>query len=270
MDAIDIIEDENRLIPAMRRAEPAMLEAVIGYLEEDSRQMRSGLTPEQLKRLEVVALRYLHRAASREFRLMCVTMTFIASPEFWSQVEERLNAEDERVRINAKKLHAYSVSLYHGERQRLADARRSFNVWYEAVKNGEFDAVFTDSNLLEHIKRPQFWKKKKVVFHPMPDAPIYFGYSQINPEFERLDLKYCQRTVMIAELHRVLRKSGRSVGIDTAWVHAIYLLVKLGDPDLPVVLYKFYEHGVAYRFETVTKSILNTVIEEALKRHRNG
>ncbi len=119
---------------AVKRADPAIRDDFIRFLEDDPRTFGSGymkesiwkyikrydLTPEELNRLEDAAMKLVYRPMSHEFKHMCQTMCVIATDEFWQRVEAEKKSDNPVVKLNASCLYPYSESMEAGEKQRLA------------------------------------------------------------------------------------------------------------------------------------------------------
>ena len=105
------------------------VDVVIGFLEKDDYRRRTGyakeyawhllkgieLTASQRRRLQEIALRYLHKRMRREFWYMCRCSHGIADDQFRSQVMILTKSKDVLVRKRASLLQAYFVSLEAGE-----------------------------------------------------------------------------------------------------------------------------------------------------------
>lgn len=120
------------------------VDVVIAFLERDDYRRRTGyakeyawhllkgieLTRSQRRRLQEVALRYLHRRMRREFWYMCRFIHRIADVSFRSQVAMLTQSKDALLRKRASLLQAYLVSPDAGE-----------------VSHKEFNSECFDSNL---------------------------------------------------------------------------------------------------------------------------
>lgn len=118
---------------ALTRADPALFEEVLQYLEADSLHFGSGydkelfwryirrydLKEQHIKRLCAVALKYLERPMSREFQRMCLAMAYLGMTEFWEQVQAAAESDNPRVQVNAYCLLPYANGVEAGERNRL-------------------------------------------------------------------------------------------------------------------------------------------------------
>lgn len=116
---------------AIKRAEPSIFEDILHFLEDDPMTFGSGYAKElmwqyirrhalnesDIRRLERAALNYLERPMEREFRRMCQTMSIIATPFFWQEVEKRLESENPVTQLNAYCLFPYSKGVDVGEQQ---------------------------------------------------------------------------------------------------------------------------------------------------------
>lgn len=118
---------------ALTRADPALLEEVLQYLEADSFHFGSGydkelfwryirrydLKEQHIKRLCAAALKYLERPMSREFQRMCLAMAYLGTTEFWEQVKAATESDNPCVQVNAYCLLPYAGGVEAGERNRL-------------------------------------------------------------------------------------------------------------------------------------------------------
>lgn len=144
--------NRKELRHAVKRAEPSIFEDLLRFLEDDPLTFGSGYTKEKiwkyikryklssndLKRIENVALQYLYRPMSVEFRYMCQTMCVIASKRFWTEIKTHLKSENELVSLNASCLFPYSESMNAGEKRRLAwKQHKSYRLlkWFESQAN---------------------------------------------------------------------------------------------------------------------------------------
>jgi hypothetical protein len=100
----------------VRGGDPAGLEPVIAFLEEDSHCFRSGyikadlvrfitrldLSPEHAARLRNVVLQIVDRRDGREFRHYCRLARKVRTPEFQEELSKRLLCRDPNVRRRAR------------------------------------------------------------------------------------------------------------------------------------------------------------------------
>jgi hypothetical protein len=126
--------DRKGLRQALRRAEPAIFEDALRFLEDDPYWFDSGyskeliwrnirrypLSGEVIERLYGVALNYLQRPMSREFKPMCLAMAHLGDAAFWQRVKAAAERGDPRAQVNGYCLLAYADGVYAGERERMA------------------------------------------------------------------------------------------------------------------------------------------------------
>lgn len=129
---------------ALRRADPALFEEVLQYLEADSIHFGSGydkevfwryirrydLKEQHIKRLCAAALKYLERPMSREFQRMCLAMVYLGTTEFWEHVKAATESDNPRVQVNAYCLLPYADGVEAGERNRLELKSLKTNSFY--------------------------------------------------------------------------------------------------------------------------------------------
>ena len=127
---------------ALRRADPAVFQNAMRYLEDDPYRFGSGyikqliwenirryeLSQSDVERLRRAALKYLHRPMSREFKPMCIAMAYLGDVSFWQQVQVATETDDPRAQVNGNCLLAYEQGVMAGERERMA--LRCAKAWY--------------------------------------------------------------------------------------------------------------------------------------------
>ncbi len=107
-------------------------EETIKFLEDDSTHHGSGyvkekiwhhiplcpLNKKEIQRIEQIAIQYIHKRMSREFRYMCKAMSRIASSNFWKELKKYINSENQATKTKACILMAYSKGIEFGEKFR--------------------------------------------------------------------------------------------------------------------------------------------------------
>lgn len=102
----DALDFPDEAFGALKRGEADGIAAALAYLEADPWHFRSGyckealwhtlkrivLCPDELNRLEQLALRCLHRRIRREFWPMARFLRLRATPKFWSEIRQLADA----------------------------------------------------------------------------------------------------------------------------------------------------------------------------------
>lgn len=126
--------DRKGLRRALKRAEASIFEDTLRFLEDDPYWFDSGYTKEliwqnvrrydlsreNIERLYGVALMYLERPMSREFKFMCLAMAHLGDASFWQMVKAASESDNPRAQVNGYCLLAYAEGIDAGERERMA------------------------------------------------------------------------------------------------------------------------------------------------------
>lgn len=272
-----IIEDYRRrdLRHALKQADPAIFEDSLHFLEDHPRIMASGyareiiwrfvkrydLSAESIERLEKVALGYLERPMSREFRFMCQTMARIATQEFWDKVEAKLNSDNPRIQVNAYCLFAYSRGIYAGEKQRLA-----LKGYKWRLRPREF-YYLPDDDFLALVLEAENWPNGIVVRREVnnSDLPIVYYNPRNDMEFASLDMSACRTEIMFPKLTQILTLGRMGSLTTTNRLYTIYLLQQMNQSSVVPILIDFLRNKVDYKYEGVTKHILQGAALKVLK-----
>ncbi len=261
---------------ALKQANPVIFEDSLHFLEDHPRTFGSGyrreliwryirrydLGAESIARLENAALSYLERPMSREFKFMCQTMARIATPEFWDKVEAKLNSDNPRIQVNAYCLFAYSKGIYAGEKQRL-----ELKVFVRRNKFRPYD-LFSVDELLTLMSEPENWLGRRITHKAAnaSDLPIIYYYDPTRDmSFATLDMHLCRVEVLLPKLKQILSMLLRESSTDTTWLYIIYLFQQLDNPAVVPILIDFLRDKVDYKYEGVTKGLLQRAALKVLR-----
>jgi hypothetical protein len=272
---------------ALKRADPAIFEDVLNFLEDDPKTFGSGYVKEDMwryirrypldethiARLENAALKYLKRPMSREFRDMCRAMTWIATPDFWSRVAEKIQSDNPQEQVNAWSLYGYSNGILAGEKRRL---ECKTNIHYGIAWRYKHQLSYTDhtsDRLLALLYEARYWYEGQVVHRdPNPDdLPVVYYMAQTKSEakedrkFAALDMSAANIDMLLPELERFLMEGMYWTLTVASWLYIIYLMRQMNDARVVPVLIKFLETRVDYKFESVTKSVLTGSVLKVLR-----
>lgn len=246
----------RELYAALRQANPQMFELALQYLEAHVRNYRAPsisktiwksirrfeLSESQLKRLEDVALSYLHQPMGREFKPMCLTMAQIATEEFWSEVKQSLESDDLRVQINAYCLYPYSEGVHIGERQRIELKSIKRQLRANAIRRGRapWAPYLSGEGLLDLLYEPDNWEEGHVVELDKPrQVEIYGPDWRINQELLKLDYAAMRPATMLPKLQQVLQTGDLIKYGYKSWFYAIYIMGRLQDERAVPILIEF-------------------------------
>lgn len=256
---------------SMKRADPTMLETALEYLEVHSRNWGSGyireiiwqfirrydLTSAQVKRLEHVALIYLERPMSREFKYMCLTMAHLATPEFWHKVEDLLDADNPQIQVNAYCLYPYSQSVYIGEKQRLELRHLKSEMMRPWRRKHPRNSGISQEDLLNILFESENWIDSHVVELEEPSrVQISSSNPQNDKEFLKLDYSKLRSEVVLPKLNKVLQTGDMNVYTFEAWFYALHVLGQLKDIRAVPIIINFLTEKTDYKYLAVTKGIL--------------
>lgn len=263
---------------AIKRAEPAIFEDALRFLEDDLRTFGSGyikelfwkyikrydLTPEHITRLENAAIQYLYRPMSREYKYMCQTMSRIATNDFWDKIRTYLDSDIPRVQVNAFCLNAYADGLIHGERMRL-----ELDDIKIRLRRPGLPPYHTIDELLELLHHEENWINGKVIHKDLVngDLPIYQDYWKQDIVFAQLDVSSGIKHKILAILDNVLTTGVMNVFNDQAWVYSIYLLQQIDDEAAVGILAKFLKDKIDYKFDGPRKSHLEMLALKVLRHY---
>lgn len=278
MDAKDPqIEQHSRksLRHALKQADPTIFDECLKFLMDHPRTMGSGyiremiwrymprylLTETQLSTIQQIALQYLERPMSREFKWMCLTMARVAEEQFWLNVKALLDSDNPLTQINAFCLYAYSEGVYAGERQRLKLKKEKLP--YRMQMWSEFwSSSFPDEEVLYRIiLDKEHWYDGRPIYKPAfdeSDLPILYyrpKYWPFEIKLTSLDISRCRKQEMISSLSKILDMGWHGPSLEV-WVYITYLFDKINYPETANILANFLEKQIDWKHETVTKSIM--------------
>nr|MBA3874663.1 hypothetical protein [Anaerolineae bacterium] len=230
---------------------------------------RYDLREDHIHKLEEAAFQYLSRPMSREFKLMCQTMSRIATASFWDKVKSELGSDNPIIQINSYCLYAYSEGIIAGEKQRLylKKVKRSLR-WYVSDRSEDYSV----EELFSLLEEPENWPEGKIKYQePKPeDLPIVYYDPEYDKKFASLNIALSHKKIIEEKLSTVL-SSGTLHGFNaTTWLYAVYLLGKIDDPSVIKILAKFWNQKVDYKFEGITKSIARRSVFNALKNYETS
>ncbi len=279
-DYFPAFKSRQELRHALNAADPSIFSAAMQFLEDDPRTMGSGyvkeliwkriqrysLSPADIARLEHAALRYLQRPMSREFRCMCLTMCRIATQDFWEKVKSNLYSPNPKTRLNARCLYAYAAGIETGERQRL-EMKQYIRRYYASESQG---FLKLDERLLAAVYAPNNWKHRGIVHRAVnpDDLPIlYYNTTEEDLKYATLDMRACDHERMLSALQAILSTGTMDVFTATPWLYAIYLLQQMDDPKAVPILTEFLKTKIEYKFEGVTKDLLEHSVIKVVKHY---
>lgn len=268
---------------AVQRADPTIFEDLIRFLQDDSRAFGSGyakeiiwkcikrydLKEDHIHKLEEAAFQYLSRPMSREFKLMCQTMSRIATPSFWEKVKSELGSDNPIIQINSYCLHAYSGGIYAGEKQRLYLEKLKTELRWHFINRSDDYSV---EELLALMYEAENWPEGNIIYQePKPeDLPIIYYDPRYDTNFASLNIALSHKKVVEEKLSIVLSSGTLSSFAAEGWLYAVYLLGKIDDPDVIKILATFLKQKVDYKFEGIVKSIARRSVIDALKNYKTA
>jgi hypothetical protein len=213
----------NEFYDALKRADPAILEDVLQFLEEDSRAFRSGylkqkmwrrirrfsLDQTHIQRLENAAFKYLQRPMTPEFTYMCKTMTSLATQDFWRKVAEKITTGTRQERLNASCLYPYFYGLNAGGKHRATNRR----IQHEQARaytyaNYHLFEAHKPEKLVELLHEAEHWQAGQVVrrLAKAEDLPIIYYMEGAKPDFNTdiatLDMSAVSVDLLVPKLEK--------------------------------------------------------------------
>jgi hypothetical protein len=264
---------------ALKRADAAIYKDVLQYLEVDFREMSSGyrkeliwkyikryqLDPSAINRLESVALSYLERSMSHEYKYMCQTMARIATPQFWQSVKERISSDSWVVALNAYCLFPYSEGIYKGEAHRLWLNELRWRCEWSRELRYRHHANISVEDLKALINNQVFWKNGYVATE-IGNSP-YIASRYYDELFTSIDWSQCLPKVLIPRLGEVLLASHIDglEALETA-TYVAYALGKMRSELAVSFLIRFLEVHVDHKFDSTKKYTIQVAVFVALKQ----
>lgn len=285
-----ILDQQTRysLRHTLKQADPIIFDDAINFLVEDPRTFGSGyikeliwryirrynLTDNHIVRLEQAALKYLDRPMSREFKYMCLTISQIASRDFWESIKSRLDTDNPRVQVNAYCLFAYSSGLNAGEKERLS--LQKMKALYSSWNYSRYPQVNSLKEFLLMVTDSVNWQDEKVIYQSSRgnDLPVIYYYDDdpYHQYYEQwlvsLDMRYCYPETLLPMLKEILSTGDLNIFTVEIWLYVLYLLEKINHPSVVPILINFLEQKVDYKlFESVKKWMILQASFRVLRKH---
>ncbi len=266
---------------AIKRAEPSIFEHILQFLEDDPKTFgsvyaktlmwqyirRYGLNERDIHCLELAALKYLERPMRPEYKRMCQTMSFIATPSFWQEIEKQLVSENPVMQLNAYCLRQYSEGLNAGERKRLEakTIKRVIKKHYWKNNRQRYGPYFWGKHVWEAVSNPSVWKDKQVVYREPIDADLPILRNDNDYQLTILDFSYCEPDKVIDALNPILIGAKYQNGI-SAWVSIFYVFGELSSNQALPIIENFYTTRIAHQFESAKRWLTTQAIRRSLQR----
>lgn len=266
---------------AIKRAKPSIFEDVLKFLEDDPKTFGSGyaktlmwqyirryeLNERDIHRLEQAALKYLERPMRPEYKRMCQTMSLIATPSFWQEVEKQLISENPVIQLNAYCLYQYSSGLNAGEQERLKSETIKRAIKNHCWKNNKqrYGPYFWSKHVWEAASNPSVWKGDQVVYRKPNEADLPILRNDNDYGLPTLDFSHCEPDKVIDALKPILMNAKYEDGV-SAWVFIFYIFGELGSNQVLPIIDEFYTSRVAHQFESAKRWLTTQAIRRALQR----
>jgi len=276
--------DRDELRQALKKADPAIFERVLQFLEDDPRTFGSGyakvmmwqyirrydLDEGHIRQLERAALKYLERPMRPEFKRMCQTMSYIGRESFWQEVETFLTSDNPVEQVNAYCLHPYSRGLAAGERKRLelklmkqeirSREGRSKNPYYGG-------SSFWGHHVYKAVTDPSIWQGNQVIYRQPNQEDFPIMRNATHKELLEVDFSQCDPKKVIDALNPMLIKGtfGYHDSV-VGWVHLFYVFGELGSNQVIPIIENFYTTKIAHQFESAKHWLTTQAVYRALRR----
>jgi hypothetical protein len=265
---------------AVKRADLTIMIDILQFLWDDPLFMGSGylkeiiwhwitryeLAEQTISFLEQVALRYLKRPLSREFKYMCITMAKIARPAFWDVVRQEMASKDPTTALTASCLFPYSFGVIAGEKARREQrSQRRYRQFYYPAQG-----VIEVSDLIMLVYDGSNWKNGHVAFRPIvqSELPIVYYDPTQDAKFATLDFEYCIPEIIVPKLKQILSVGRLHTFTLTQWLYILYVFEHLNHPRVVSILEEFLTNKVdVKKFHSVKKAIILSAVFRVLTHH---
>lgn len=284
---------------ALRRADPALVEPVLDFLETDPIEHGSGYAKCQIwqyinrynfdeaqnQRLERAALKMVKRPQRREHRPMFRAMAKLGSATFWEQVESLQRSDNPIVQINTWRLFQYRQGVDYGERQLVMASRTA--VYANIVfwrRLGYRGIPGLEKYLPSIMIAPELWRDGQVAYRETeladlpitPVLPVRFSHRwheiyHVYTQLAALDFRACDAERVTCAMIPALFNIGVGGYVSLKyqlphWIAALYVLGNIGNDAAVEIIERFYAYRLEYELDSAPRRLGIRAVHHALQR----